>query len=207
MGMMSEGPKGGLACRRALLRLPFLLLGLAGLWLAAQGVWIPAKAELAQLLLERAFAAASTSKAPVKPWPWADAASIARIGVPRLGVEQIVLSAGSGQAMAFGPTLMPGGGRLGARGTAIVAAHRDTHFRFLKHLRAGDEISVEEAGGRTTRYTVTGMRVVRRDGFALDRHTPSPSLALVTCWPFDAAERGPLRYVVEAAAVAPRGYP
>jgi sortase A len=51
--------------------------------------------------------------------------------VPRLGVDEIVLSGGSGEAMAFGPSLIPGSGRLGERGTAVFAAHRDTHFAFL----------------------------------------------------------------------------
>ena len=205
MRMSAVVVDGGPACGRALLRLGFALLAAAGLWLAAKGAWIPAKAALAQILLERAFAA-SASGASVKPWPWADAAPIARIRIPRLGVDQIVLSGGSGEAMAFGPTLMPGSGELGERGTAVVAAHRDTHFRPLRHVRTGDEILVEGSDGRITRYRVTGTRVVRRDGYALARHPAEPSLALVTCWPFDAAERGPLRYVVEAAAIAPRGY-
>lgn len=206
MRMSAVAANGGLARGRALLRLGFALLAAAGLWFATQGAWIPAKAVLAQILLERAFAA-SASESPVKPWPWADAAPVARISIPRLGVDQIILSGGSGEAMAFGPTLMPGSGELGERGTAVVAAHRDTHFRPLRQVRAGDDILVEQAGGRIIRYRVTGTRVVRRDGYALAPHPAEPSLALVTCWPFDAVERGPLRYVVEAVAVAPTGYP
>ena len=137
--------------RRALARLPFLLLIGAGLALIAQGAAIPAKAWLAQILLDRAFAASVATGAPVRPWPWADAAPVARVRVPRLGVEEVVLSGGSGEALAFGPTLLPGGGRLGERGTAVFAAHRDTHFRFLAELRPGDLIEVEEVSGRRTR--------------------------------------------------------
>jgi len=40
---------------------------------------------------------------PLKPWPWADKSSVARLSVPRLGNDRIVLNTGSGQAMAFGP--------------------------------------------------------------------------------------------------------
>ncbi len=188
--------------RRALARLPFILLAACGLWLIGQGAIIPAKAWLAQLLLERAFAQGAVSGKPARAWPWADAAPIAKIRVPRLGVEEIVLSGGSGEAMAFGPTLLPGGGRLGERGTAVFAAHRDTHFRFLAELRPGDVIEVEEIGGRTMRYVAGRGRVIRFDRFGVDRHAARPSIAMATCWPIGGTGRGPLRYVVSAELVA-----
>ena len=136
-----------------------------------------------------------------KPWPWADAAPIARIRVPRLGVDAIVLSGGSGEAMAFGPTLLPGSGRIGERGTAVFAAHRDTHFTFLGDLRPGDQIEVEEVTGRTTRYRAGPGRVVRFDGFGVVRQAGRPAIALATCWPIGATGRGPWRYVVTADLV------
>jgi sortase A len=184
--------------RRALARLPFLLFAACGLTLIGQGAIIPLKAALAQILLERAFAESVASGRPVKPWPWADAAPIARIRVPRLGVEQIVLSGGSGEAMAFGPTLLPGGGRFGERGTAVFAAHRDTHFRFLGEVRPGDVIEVQQVSGRTRRYRAGPKRVVRYDAFGIDRYARRPGIALVTCWPIDGTGRGPWRYVVAA---------
>ena len=184
--------------RRALARLPFLLLGVCGLLLIGQGAIIPAKARLAQILLERAFAQSLATHQPTRAWPWADAVPIARIRVPRLGVEEIVLSGGSGEAMAFGPTLMPGSGPLGERGTAVFAAHRDTHFVFLKDVRPGDLIELEEVSGRTTRYRALAGRVVRYDGFGVVRESGHPSIALATCWPIGATGRGPWRYVVTA---------
>ena len=114
--------------RRALARLPFLLLAFCGLVMMGQGAIIPAKAWLAQILLERAFEQGLASHRPVKAWPWADAAPIARIRVPRLGVDELVLSGGSGEAMAFGPSLLPRGRPPGAlvtrRFRAPPARHR-----------------------------------------------------------------------------------
>jgi sortase A len=150
-----------------------------------------------------AFEQGLASHRPVKAWPWADAAPIARIRVPRLGVDEIVLSGGSGEAMAFGPSLLPGGGRLGIRGTAVFAAHRDTHFAFLGNVRPGDLILVEEIDGRTTSYRAGRGRVVRHDRFGVDRHDRRPSIAMVTCWPIGSSERGPLRYVVRARPEEP----
>ncbi len=190
---------------RALARLPFLILALAGLWLIGQGAAIPAKAWLAQILLERAFERSLAAGAPARPWPWADTGPIARVRVPRLGVSEIVLSGGSGQAMAFGPTLLPNSGTLGARGTAVFAAHRDTHFAFLARLRPGDLILVDDLAGRTHAFRAGRGRVVRYDAFGVDRHAARPSIALATCWPIGGSGRGPWRYVVRAETV--RGNP
>ena len=130
-------------------------------------------------------------------------APAARLSVDRLGVDRIVIDTGSGQAMAFGPTLLPGAAAIGASGTAVIAAHRDTHFEFLRQVRTGDLISIEGIDGITHRYRVTGSEVVRWDRFAV-RPSGAPALALATCYPFGASYHGPLRYVVHAVAVDPQ---
>jgi sortase A len=161
---------------------------------------IPAKAVVAQILLERAFDRGVALHRPVKPWPWADMAPVARIALPRLGVDRIVLNTGSGQAMAFGPTLLPDAAGIGEPGTTVIAAHRDTHFRFLKNVRKGDVIDLEGLDGINHRYVVTGAEIVRWDRFAIP-DAPGKRLALATCYPFGAIHHGPLRYIVQAVAV------
>lgn len=178
-----------------------MLLLASGLVLTGQGLLVPAKAVLAQVLMDRAFARALESGSPVKAWPWADTAPVARISAPRLGVSEIVLSGGSGEALAFGPTHLPGSAAPGHRGTAVFAAHRDTHFRFLKDLRQGDVVRVEDIHGARTAYRVEGGYVVRNDRFGIDRQAQTPILALTTCWPFDSNVRGPMRYVVLARRI------
>jgi len=76
------------------------ILCVTGLVLFGQGVWIHAKALLAQVLLERAFAASLADGQPVKPWSWADTWPVARIEVPRLHRSEIALAGSSGQALA-----------------------------------------------------------------------------------------------------------
>lgn len=183
--------------RRRLVTFLCIAVACAGVVNLAAGAIVPAKAVVAQILLERAFDRSIATHAPQKPWPWADMAPIARISIKRLGVDRIVLDSGSGQAMAFGPTLLAGGARLGSRGVAVLAAHRDTHFRFLKQVRAGDVIDVEALDGAARHYRVTRAAVVRWDRFAL-ADTPVSQLALSTCYPFGAIARGPLRYIVYA---------
>ena len=175
-----------------------LLLVVAGLLSVGHGLWIEAKAVLAQVLLDRAWTQARANGAAVKPWPWADTWPVARIEAPRIGARAVVLSGVGGEALAFGPGHMAGTPPPGGPGTSIIAGHRDTHFRFLQELRVGDELIVEIAGGRTVRFVVVETGVVDARASGLDPDGP-PRLALVTCWPFDAvAPGGAERYVVLA---------
>ncbi len=102
------------------------LFALLGLVLVGQGLWIHAKALLAQVLLERAFEQTLATGAPVKPWPWADTWPVARIEFPRLGKSVIVLAGSSGQALAFGPGHVegtPDAGRGRRRGLCRAPRH------------------------------------------------------------------------------------
>lgn len=169
-----------------------------GLTIFAQGAWIQAKAVLAQFLLEDAFARSIETGRPVKPWNWADTWPVARIEVPRLGKSAIALAGSSGQALAFGPGHLDRSAEPGDLGTAVYAAHRDTHFAFLGAVKPGDTIEVTRADGRTFTYQTTGSEIVRWDNSGISADARGAQLALVTCWPLDGKTRGPLRYVVHA---------
>jgi sortase A len=177
-------------------------LALAGLWLIGDALYIHAKAVLAQVLLDRAFAAEVASGAIVKPWSWADTWPVARIEVPRLAAHAIVLAGGSGQALAFGPGHLERTPEAGEPGTAVYAAHRDTHFAFLGQIEAGDEIVVTRRDGKVARFRVMDTQVVQWDSSGIDPAASGRRLALVTCWPLDSMMQGPLRYVVHADFVS-----
>jgi sortase A len=173
----------------------------AGTAMVASALYIPAKAALAQVLLERAWARTQGGEAGAKPWPWADISPVAVLEVPRLKQRSIVLEGASGEAMAFGPGHMSNTAPIGGRGTAVVAAHRDTQFRYLREVRDGDRIVVHTADGRHSAFRVVEMRVVRADASGLDPADGGPTgarLALVTCYPFNAVLRSQWRYVVLA---------
>jgi sortase A len=125
-------------------------------------------------------------------------APLARISIPRLGLSEVALDSGSGQVLAFGPTFLPTAAQPGADGTAVAAAHRDTHFRGLDGVRIGDAIVVEGIDGRSTTYRVDSLQVTRWDRFAVSPDRSTPRLALVTCYPFGATTHGPLRFIVQA---------
>jgi sortase A len=178
-----------------------LVLALAGFVLLGEGVYIHAKALLAQVLLQRAFTETIATGHATKPWPWADTWPVARIEVKRLRASAIVLAGSSGQALAFGPGHVELTPDAGERGVAVYSAHRDTHFRFLKDVTIGDEIDVTRSDGKTFRYRTDNSSVVRFDASGIDALTGGYELALSTCWPFDALTPGPMRYVLHATMI------
>ena len=178
--------------------LPLLLIGavlLAGIALTAKALYIPVKAEVAQVLLARAFDESVEQGVPVKPWSWADTAPLAKVIAPRLGVSEIVLSGGSGEAMAFGPTALVDDP---ASRVTVLAAHRDTHFEFVQVLKIGDEITLERIDGSSVSYRVASFETVRWDEFTYPADGAGGLLALTTCYPFDTDRPGPLRRVAWA---------
>ena len=188
-------------------RLVTILFALGAAFLA-WGLYMPAKAALAQFLLERAWSRTVAGETNAKPWPWADIAPVAEIELPALGERDIVLEGASGEAMAFGPGHMPNTPPIGARGTAIVAAHRDTQFANLGRLKIGDAVVATRSDGKRLVFHVAAIRVVEADASGLDPADPGPTgarLALVTCYPFEGVLHSPLRYVVIADREAAAG--
>jgi sortase A len=186
---------------RRTLRIAALALLAAGTWELMGAGYVHAKAFAAQQLLDVAWQRARSGAPAARPWPGADLQPVARLAVPRLGVEQVVLADASGRSLAFGPGHLPGTARPGAAGTAnsVIAAHRDTHFAFMRELEVGDAVLVEAAEGRPARYRVTERRVTRADDASVMAEHGDARLTLVTCWPFDAVRSGtPWRYVVVA---------
>lgn len=179
------------------------LAGLAafGALQAASAAVVPAKALVAQFLLDRAFDQSVATHRRVKPWAWADMAPAARLTVPRLGLHRVVIDSGSGQALAFGPTVLPASAQIGQPGTIVIAAHRDTHFRFLAKLKLGDRLELTGIDGVTNVYRVVGAEIVRKDRFAIPADSDQEHLVLTTCYPFGSSSHGRLRFVVHAVPV------
>lgn len=170
-----------------------------GFWQLGQGAYIPAKAWLAQELMQRAWTRTGSGEARATPWPWADTWPVARMTARSGEIDLIVLAGASGRTLAFGPGHMSVSAMPGEAGNAVIAGHRDTHFQFLKDVQLGELLKVESSKGLRHLYKVVGVDIVdsRKGSLLLD--TEAAMLSLVTCYPFDARESGgPLRYVVTA---------
>ena len=170
-----------------------------GFWQFGQGAYIPAKAWVAQELMQRAWRRAESGEEHATPWPWADTWPVARLSAKGGDIDLIILEGSSGRTLAFAPGHLSASVLPGETGNSIIAGHRDTHFQFLQYVKKGESIILETTEGRKHLYQVTGIDVVdaRRGSLVLD--TGSPMLSLVTCYPFAAVEAGgPMRYVVTA---------
>jgi len=166
-----------------------------GITLMTVGLWIPAKAALAQVLLERAWVKHQQTGEAVKPWPWADTSPVAELTSKRLDAKWIILKGSSGQAMAFAPSMMDPA--LLPDGVTLIGAHRDTHFRGLEKVAIGDIFTLDEGLGTPASYRVLETMIVHKDQVFLERSGGETLMLLVTCYPFEAVvPGGPMRFVV-----------
>ena len=185
-----------------LVRILIFILAGTGVLLVGRGLWLPAKALTAQILLHRAWETSQQSREIVKPWPWADTWPVGRLIAERAGVDQIILEGQNGEALAFGPGHLPASAQPGKDGHCILSGHRDSSFAFLQHLQPGDELVLEGLSG-TEKYLVEKLETVPTDSLYLNTEL-SGTLTLITCYPFRAVlPNTPLRFVVTAVSAAP----
>jgi sortase A len=178
-------------------KITVMVMIMAGILSLCAGFWIPAKAILAQHLLQRAWQQSLASGNIVKPWPWADTWPVGRLQNERLGVDLIILEGESGEVLAFGPGHLSQSGSPGEEGHCILAGHRDTSFNFLKDLQVGDLLKLEGREGKEL-FIVQASAAVRAEELYLDSERKGV-LTLITCFPFKAVmPNTPVRFVVTA---------
>ena len=166
--------------RRALARLPFLLIGRrSACGMIGQGAIIPAKAWLAQILLERAFAQSLASHQPARPGPGPTLRRSRGSACRGSASRRSCCRAARARRWRSGRPCFPA-----AAGSASAAPRSSPPIatpisRFLKDLRPGDLIEVQEIGGRIMRYRAGAGRVVRYDALRRRPPRPAPSIAMV----------------------------
>jgi sortase A len=126
-------------------------------------------------------------------------APVARLVIPRLDLDEIVLEGVEGNDLNAGPGHLTGTAYPGEQGNSVISAHRDRHFNHLDALEVGDTI-VTESGTHSNSWVVVSKRVVDKDDRALFE-TPDATLTLTTCWPIRYLGPAPDRLIVTAKAV------
>lgn len=157
--------------------------------------------ELEELRLERRDIYLPSSYARHRPR--VERALVGRIEIPRLGVSAIIREGVDNRTLDRAVGHIPQTAFPGDPGNIALAAHRDTFFRPLKHIRAGDRIRVSTPDGDFS-YIVSGTSVVAPTDLSVLNPTPEPSLTLITCYPFNFVGPAPKRFVVRALAVQPK---
>ena len=95
---------------------------------------------------------------------------------------------------------IPGTALPGQPGNVALAGHRDGFFRGLKDLEVGDRLELETLA-ETQEFVVEGLTIVTPDDVHVLDATPSPTLTLVTCYPFYFVGKAPKRYIVRAGLI------
>lgn len=182
------------------LRVIALTVAVSGAALIGRDGYLHAKAELANLLIRRAWEVSVKTGKPQRPWRWADTYPVGRLRISRLGYDEFVLEGATPRTLAFGPARLLAGARFGERGNLAIAGHRTSWFRELERVGVSDEIELEwfdaKGGLRKRSYRVEAIRVV--DAAELKITSADDELTLVTCYPFGARPTSPQRFVVIA---------
>ena len=176
-----------------------------GIYQFSGGVYIFAKATLAQYLIADAWHKNLQTNELHKPWPWADTHPIAELIINKK--SWFVLAGASGRNLAFAPTHVSSTVEPGENGNSVIIGHRDTHFDKLQRLQKGDIVEVKTKH-RHQKFEVTQLRIALSEQVNLmlsdndfyDDQTSS--LTLITCYPFDSMRPNPThRFIVKAIAI------
>ena len=129
-------------------------------------------------------------------WTTTPGSPVARLFIPKLGLDEVVVEGVSEESLRAGPGHMIGSALPGDSGNSVLSAHRDRHFRTLGALGVGDTLVTESDRGRVV-WEVARVWVVTADAPVL-RDSSTPVLTLTTCWPIRYFGPAPDRLIVEA---------
>jgi LPXTG-site transpeptidase (sortase) family protein len=120
---------------------------------------------------------------------------IGLLEIPRLKLSVIVLEGSDEHTLRLGVGHIPNTALPGEAGNTGLAAHRDTFFRPLKTIRKSDVIQITTLDG-TFEYHVQSIQIVDPSSTSVLKASSSPSLTLVTCYPFYYVGSAPKRFIV-----------
>jgi sortase A len=127
---------------------------------------------------------------------------LGKIEIPRVGISAVILDGVDDQTLGHAVGHIPGTAYPGdASGRIALAAHRDTFFRDLRHVKNGDLVRLAAPGGALAEYTIVDSQIVDPDEVDVIAKSKQPLLTLVTCYPFNYVGNAPQRYVVQARLV------
>ena len=93
-----------------------------------------ARTRWAELEAQHAATGARAMMAGGTGWAAAPGAPVARLLIPRLGLDEVVVEGIGDDALRAGPGHMTGSALPGEPGNSVISAHRDRHFRPLGGL-------------------------------------------------------------------------
>lgn len=176
-------------------------LGWVG-WSLGESAFVQARAEQ-ELTRARGEVAALPRTPEERRLEWAEPAEgdlVGRVVVRRLGISAIVHHGTSDRTLRRAVGHIPGTGLPGTGGNVGLAGHRDSFFRGLGEVRAGDLVEMETLHGDFTYRVEEAFVVEPHEVRVLDPPARGEGevVTLVTCHPFYWAGPAPDRFIVHA---------
>jgi sortase A len=133
--------------------------------------------------------------ARVTPGDW-----VARLDAASVGLSATVIEGSTDQMLARAAGHIENTAFPGEAGNAGIAGHRDTTFRAVRKLQVGDRLRITTLAGSFD-YRVDRTFIVKPEDVYVLAPTATPTLTLVTCYPFTFIGHAPKRYIVQATLV------
>jgi len=125
---------------------------------------------------------------------------IARLDAPAVQLSTAVLEGSDDAILNRGAGHIEDTALPGAGGNIGIAGHRDTIFRPVRRMRAGDVLNLSTSE-HVYHYRISKTLIVGPDDVYVLNPTRQPTLTLVTCYPFDFIGHAPKRFIVQATLV------
>jgi sortase A len=129
--------------------------------------------------------------------PPIEGTALARLTIPDLRLDLMVVEGVSSKDLSMAPGHIPGTSLPGHAGNVGIAGHRDTVFRKLGSVRLNEIITLTTVQGEV-RYRVVSLEVVSPSDVRVLYRTSRDTLTLVTCYPFNFVGSAPNRFIVRA---------
>jgi sortase A len=134
----------------------------------------------------------------------ANGSVLGTIEIHSVGVRAVVLQGDSSDVLRRGVGHVPSTPLPGEAGNVALAAHRDTIFRPLRNIKAGDLVVLRTNRG-SVEYRVRSTEIVPPDDIGVLDSRGANELTLITCYPFYYVGHAPDRFIVRASEVDPAG--
>jgi sortase A len=173
----------------------FIILGYCGMvWTTARFHQSAGNDELDRLL---------TNKPPGVPeamrYRMSHGELVGRVRIPRLGISTVIFEGTDEPVLSQGVGHLTGSALPGLAGNVVLAGHRDSFFRPLRNIRAGDTVEVTTPEGSLSLVQTT--EIITPDKVSVLEPTKTPTLTLVTCYPFYYVGHAPKRFIVRGLEI------
>ena len=170
-----------------------------GCYFTYEVIKIELKAQIGQILLEKAWNKTLIEGEPISPWSSFDSTPIFKLEIPKHKISQIVLNRNDGQTLAWGPGYHIESFHPIENKITAISSHRDSHGAYIKNLQIGDIIKLQDINENWYSFEIDEFIILNiKENLSLKNNR----IILITCYPFDTVLiNTPFRYIVSAKKI------